>query len=343
MKKKHRKVEGSMRRIILSLLAVIALFSCLEATPFTLTGELRVPDAYVLPNKAVKFQLNNYIRKESSVPGTDFEYKPSGMLQFGIMNRVEIGVMGGDDMYWMHAKVKLVEETVSVPQIAVGVDNIASKAREDSRLIPITDDLFGNPDRVYYEKNSFYAVASKQTVIRGFFGIPELSTVISGGFGRNRFVGQIELTKKLEGIFFSAEFSPNAKMSFITEMDGHNLNLGAKYNFKNFSAKLGYLGLEESLKEDNPNHRLSLGISYLFDKYADARRRPSMPDSQVLPGSSNVTQQQVGQAQSGVPNASANELMEELRKIRESRAESQKVLEDLRKQLLELEKEAAGE
>ncbi|PKN80993.1 MAG: hypothetical protein CVU48_00220 [Candidatus Cloacimonetes bacterium HGW-Cloacimonetes-1] len=332
-----------MKRIVLSLLAVIALFSCLEATPFTLTGELRVPDAYVLPNKAAKFQFNSYIRKEQSTPKTDFEFIPSGMLQVGILNRVELGVMGGDNMYWMHAKVKIVEETVSVPQVAIGVDNIASKARENSRIIPVTDDLYGNPDRCYYEKNSFYAVASKQTVLRGLFGIQELSTVLSAGFGRNRFVGQIPLTKKLEGLFFSAEFSPNAKMTFITEMDGHNINLGAKYNIKNFSVKLGYLGLEESLKDDNPNHRISLGLSYLFDKYADARRRPSMPDSQVGSGSSNVTQQQVGQSQSGVPNASANELMEELRKIRESRAESQKVLEDLRRQLLELEKEAAGE
>ena len=125
-----------MKRIFLSLLAVIAVLGCLEATPFTLTGEMRVPDAYVLPSNAVKLQINNYIRKERSAPSTDFVYKPSFMVQGGVpytQNKLEVGVMGGDNMYWVHAKFKLVEETVSVPQVAFGVDNIASKANATSR------------------------------------------------------------------------------------------------------------------------------------------------------------------------------------------------------------------
>lgn len=330
-----------MKKVILSLVVMVALLSCLDANPFTLVGELRVPDAYVLPNKAAKVQFTSYIRKEQSAPGTDFEPIFLGMLQVGILNRVELGIMGGDDVYLGNVKVKLVEETVTYPQIAIGVDNIFSKVKEDFKKHPVPEGLEGNPDLAFYERNSAYIAFSKQTVLRGFFGIPELSTVVTGGFGRNRFVGQATLPKKLEGVFVGAEFSPFPALAVITEIDGHNLNLGVKYNWNNFSAKLGYLGFEESLKDENPNHRIALGLSYVFDKYADARRRPAMPDSPIASGSGSATQTQIIQSQTSA-SSSANDLFEELKRLRESREQAQKVLEELRQQLRELEKEAGS-
>ncbi len=332
-----------MRKYILSLVALLALFSCLDANPFTLPGELRAPDAYILPNKAAKVQFTSYIRKEKSVSGSDFEAVFLGMLQVGILNRIELGLLGGDDVFFGNVKLKVIEETTSIPQVAIGVDNLFSVVSADVKKDPPTGNLATNPDRYFYERNSLYVAFSKQTVVRGFLGIPELSAVVSGGFGRNRFVGQVVRSKQFEGLFASVEFSPYPGIVTIGEIDGSNINLGVKYTWNNFSAKLGYLGFEESLKSNNPNHRIALGLSYVFDKYADARRRPYLPDSEVsgVPGS--VSQQQIGQGQSQSTGSSANDLLEELKRLRESREQAQKVLEELRRQLQEIEREASGQ
>ncbi len=331
-----------MKKVILSLVAIVALFSCLEANAFTLVGEMRAPDAYILPNKAARIQVTGYMRKEQSNADADFEFVPSGMLQVGVLNRLELGFMGGDDVVLGHLKIKVIEETTGIPQVAVGIDNVFSKVEDDAIANPPSGSLGSNPDRVFYERNSIYVAFSKQTVLRGLFGIPELSAMISGGFGRNRFVGQAEIAEKLQGLFLSAEFSPYPALVFIGEMDGHNLNLGAKYSVDKFQVRLGYLGFEESLKGDSANHRVALGVSYLFDMFGDARKRPVMPDSPVYSAPGTPTQQQVIQQQGGTaPSSSTNDLFEELKRLRESREQAQKVLEELRQQLKDLEQEAS--
>ena len=344
MKITHRKVEGSMKKVILSFVVLAALLSCLDANVFTMTGEMRVPNAYVLPSKAAKIQFINYMRKEESRPGEDFEYVPMGMLQVGGFNRAELGFMGtGDEFFVLHAKVSLVEETVTVPQVAIGVDNILSTIKEDANKYPIGHEMRDNPDRVYWEKNSPYVVFSKQSVISGLFGIPSISTVFNAGFGRNRFIGQVKLTKKMEGVFGSVEFSPMLNLKIITEMDGHNINIGARYDVKNFSFKAGMLGLDESLKSDNPNTRLGLSVAYLFDKYADARKSPYRPGSPLPGGPASPTGEQILKPETTATQSSSNELLEELRRLRESREQAAKVLDELRQQLQDLEKEASGQ
>lgn len=331
-----------MKKVILCLVVMAALFSGLNANPFTLTGELRAPDAYILPNLAAKVQLTSYLRKEESAPDTDFEASVFGMLQVGVLNRIELGLMGGDDIVFGNIKVKLIEETIAYPQVAIGVDNLFSKVATDAVKNPPSGSMADNPDKCYYERNSLYLVASKQMVLRGVLGLPELSAVLSGGFGRNRFVGQVTRSDQFEGFFVSSELSPMPDLYLFGEIDGHNLNLGAKYNWKNFAAKVGYLGAEESWKKDNPNHRFALGISYVYDKHADARRRPDMISSPIQGGAGDATREQIGRS-GGASATSANDLFEELKRLRESREQAQKVLEELRKQLQDLEKEAGSQ
>ncbi|MDD2331913.1 MAG: hypothetical protein PHI68_04580 [Candidatus Cloacimonetes bacterium] len=331
-----------MKKVILSLVVLVALLSCLDANPFTLTGEMRVPDAYVLPYKAAKIQFVNYLRKEESKEDADMEYVPMGLLQVGLFNRLDLGFIGsGDEIFALSAKLKIIDESTAVPQVAIGIDNFLSKVRQDAKDSKPDDDYYDNPDKVFWEKNSAYLVFSKRSVLRGLFGIPEISLILNGGIGRNRFVGQADLPKNLAGVFAGAEFSPFPKLSFIGEMDGHNINLGAKYDIKKFSIKAGMLGFEEAIKSDNSNARIALSVSYLFDKYAAARKEPYVPGSPITGGTYDPTTQQVVQPSTAASQASSNELLEELRRLRESREQAARVLEELRQQLQELEKEAA--
>jgi len=339
-------VEGSMKKVIFGLLVLAISLGVVEAVPFQTIGMLRTPDAYILPHKAAEAQFTSYVRNTHVPTGdSEFEYIPIGMINVGILNRAELGFFYGDEVYFFNVKVKVIEETVSVPQVSVGVDNILSPVREDAAKIIPGEDFYDHPDNSFYERNSPYIVFSKQSVLRGFFGIPAISTILNAGWGQNRFKGQVPRSKRLNGLFVSVEFAPVKNLAVLGEYDGHELNMGVKYTYRNFSAKLGFQAIEDLFKDyaTGENKRIAMSISYLFDKYADARRRPSLPVEGGLPGQQATGVEQVVTPQQSGVQSSADQILEELRKIRESREQAQKVLDELRCELLELEREASGQ
>jgi len=335
-------VEGSMNKVFLSLLVLAVALGVIEAVPFQTIGMLRTPDAYILPNRAAEAQFTSYMRRIGE--GADIEFIPIGMLNVGILNRAELGFFYGDEVHFFNVKVKVIDETVTVPQVSIGVDNIFSPIREDAAKIPAGADFADHPDNSFYERNSLYVVFSKQSVLRGFFGIPEISALLNAGWGQNRFQGQVDRSKRLNGLFASIEFAPIQNMAALGEFDGQDLNMGVKYSYRNFSAKIGYQAIEDLFKDypTGENKRFAFSISYLFDQFAGARRRPTLPIEGGLPGQQQAQVEQVVDPQQGV-QTSADQILEELRRIRESREQAQKVLDELRRELLELEKEAAGQ
>lgn len=320
---------------------MIIAFTALNAVPYTTMGLLRSPDAYVLPNKALEISFTNYLRREASSFGENqsYEYVPMGMANWGLFNRAQIGAWGGDGMGVGNVKVRLIEETSSIPQVSVGMDNLFSKVKEDSKNLVEGDDFFENPDAAFYEKNSPYIVFSKTSVVKGLPKIDVLEAVVSLGVGRNKFVGQIPIAKRFEGVFGSISVQPLKNLTLVVENDGFNLNLGAQYFYKNFTYKVSYVGVEEQ-----ENNRIGLGITWLWDKWADPNQRPQPifevgvgPDKDKKAISSTLVTPPVD------ATSSNNDLLDELRKLREQRESSQKLLEELNKQLKEMETEAGGQ
>ena len=159
-----------MRKVLFSALVMTFLAGVLLAAPFQTLGLLRTPDAYVLPNKAAEILLVGYYRNVTgpSTADTDKWHKfvPYGMLGVGIFDSAEVGLFVGDSVYYLNAKVKLVEETLRMPQIAIGVDNIFSPVNRRRANDPHPGWRFeDHPDKTDYEYYSFYAVTSKQVVI----------------------------------------------------------------------------------------------------------------------------------------------------------------------------------
>lgn len=328
-------MEESMKKIVLSLVVLIVALTALNAVPYSTMGLLRSPDAYVLPNKAAEISFTNYLRRESSSFTKDkpYEYVPMGMINVGILNRIELGGWAGDGLGFANVKVKLIEETPSIPQVSVGVDNIFSPIREDATKLNPGDKYFGNPDNCFYERNSPYLVFSKSSIIKGMPKIDVLETVISVGVGRNKFRGQVPIAKRFEGIFASISVQPVKNLTLVAEDDGFNLNFGAQYFYKNFTFKVSYVGVEEQ-----ENNRIGLGITYLFDKYADPRQRPVLFMDETGTTNGKATSETVLTPQEA--NSSNSDLLEELKKLREQREQAQKVLNELRNQLKEMETEA---
>ena len=384
-KKQHRKVEGSMKKVILCVLALAAMLSLVEAAPFQTLGMLRTPDAYVLPHLAAELLLVGYYR-DVAAPGmpawvaADDDIReswedshkgffPYGMVGVGILNRVELGVFAGDYteedgmVYFMNAKVKVLEETLRIPQVSIGMDNILSPSpKHRMQDLEPGDDFATHPDRDSYEYYSPYLVGSKQFML---FGIPWMYNL---GVGSNRFVGQVSRSRIINGIFTSMELSPIRDLSLLAEYDGEDFNAGIKYSFKNFGIKVAAAAMEDWAKgnEGNgyeDNMRIAVGVSYLFDKYAEAKRRPDlrkyattgeMEGTEIVevgetpiatePGTDVTTTLQTpglvsqGGASYKEVSPEVRDLLKELQTLREERGKAQQALDDLRLWIQELKK-----
>ncbi|HQO17795.1 MAG TPA: hypothetical protein PLJ85_01330 [Candidatus Cloacimonas sp.] len=270
-----------MKKVLLTFIALVTVLGIAQAAPFQTLGMLRTPDAYVLPNKAAEFMLVGYYRntpKLNVADGSSGHIFPYTMIGVGVLDRVELGLFMGDYtpddhlVYFMNAKVKIIEETLRIPQVSVGIDNIFSPVTERIQDIQPNEDFGNHPDAGAYEAYSPYAVASKQAV---FLGIPWM---FNAGIGANRFVGQVARSRYLTGTFLSVEMSPIRDLALQGEFDGQDINVGVKYSYRNYGFKAGFSAVEDWTKDNGyeDNIRVALGVSYLFEKYAEAKRRPDL-------------------------------------------------------------------
>jgi hypothetical protein len=321
-----------MKNTFLLIIAMFIAVTSIYAVPYTTMGFVRTPDAYILPHKAAEITLTNYLRREKNSFGEKnypYEYIPMGMINCGLFNRIEIGAWGGDKVGFANVKVKVIEETNIIPQVSVGADNLFSPVKENA----FKDKKYSNEvDSYFYERNSPYIAFSKTSVLKGMTGIKLIESAFTVGVGRNKFKGQVSISKRFEGIFGTITIKPQQNLAITFENDGFNLNLGAQYTYKKFAFKLSYVGLEEQ-----ENNRIGLAVSYLFDKFADLKHRPNlmMDEDNLNPEESeNVKSMTKGR------DINANkDLLEELNKLREQREQAQKVLDELKNQLKDMEEE----
>lgn len=363
-----------MKKLVLSLVVIAALFGILEAVPFQTLGMLRTPDAYVLPHKAAEFALVGYYR-DVVLPVVADDPSIYFMAGVGLVDRVELGIFLGDKVdddfvYFLNAKVKVLDETLKLPQITVGMDNIFSPVPSSTTSQKPGDDFYNHPDKSAYEAYSPYAVASKQAVL---VGVPWMFNL---GIGANRFAGQASRARVFNGLFTSIEISPFRNFYIQGEYSGHDFNAGIKYAYNNWGVKLGMSAIEDLTKDNGyeDNLRIALGLTYLMDQFAEAKRsngrpnpweyasagfeddqyigQPVATDGTVRPTlpSTGKPVESGGQTVAGVtdtgfeaPGLSSgssasysqvtpeiNELLAELKQLRDQRQKAQKSLDELR-------------
>lgn len=290
-----------MKKVILSVIVLAAVIGMIEAAPFQTMGLLRTPDAYVIPHKSAQLVLAGYYRnveRPSYVDPDKNGLNFYGMLGVGLFDRVQLDFFGGDYVYFLNAKVKLLQETPKIPQIAVGMDNILSPVNrrraqdyrpyyywdpEQEAVIQssLRDSLnlgwIDHPDKTDYEYFSPYLVASKQVVMGG------IDWMFNLGIGANRYIGQVDRSRWFSGLFASVEISPWDNFAVQGEYDGKDFNAGLKYSIKNFGIRLGAEAVEDLAKGSEGNGyennlRIALGLSYLFDRFSDknASIRPDL-------------------------------------------------------------------
>jgi hypothetical protein len=331
---------GNMKKYVFFLILVMAL-TVLQAIPISNLGNIRVPSAYVMPGNMLTISYGSYFAANDwhntfsnatvdSLRNHKYQYNWDGMINFGIANRAEVGFVASEHgVYSANAKLKILEETVRLPAITVGVDNLFSKVPNEAKY---SHGQVGTGDYAHvwepdmYEHNSFYGAITKSSVVRGLGFANYLETVVTLGVGNNRFVGQNEISRKFKGVFVALEVKPSPTWSIIGEMDGYNLNAGLKANYMNFYGQFSILELEQY-----QSLRIGLNVGYNFDKYVTTKR------PNVLFGLEGGQQEYAGRRTVTNPEEvkQGNELLDELRMIREKREQAEKELGEIKKILQE--------
>jgi len=152
------------------------------------------------------------------------------------------------------------------------------------------------------------------------------------------------------------------------EFSGHDFQAGLKYTYKNWGVRLGAQAIEDMFKGKDSdytgNRRVALGISYLFDKYATAKRRPDIMElakgaqaaeepivvvQEPVVTTPGTTEEPVGEVSLGTGSQDigiqtggtgykelspeVKDLLSELRALREEREKAQEALRELREWL----------
>jgi len=317
-----------MRRYAFLFIFLI-LVTIASALPFSQLGDLRSPHAYVMPDKMIIGSITNYMTSNNN--DNKYGYVYGFSLSGNVLDRLDLGIVyAKEDLVMGNFKLKITDEALNMPAISIGMDNVFSKieADDDLEMMSKYPDV---QDPGQYDKNSFFVVASKASVIRGLPFASYLETIISFGWGNNRFVGTTKMAKRFNGLFGSVEASPVPNLYFIGEVDGFDINFGAKYTWKNFNAKAIVKGIDNSTEYNKV--RLGLNVGYAFDKFVSTKQTDpfsafKVDKSKEIAGRRTITTVTDSPKQS-------NELLEELKLIRAKREQAEKELEDIKKILQE--------
>ncbi len=339
------------RNLFFLTVLVLVLAGSLNAVPFTCLGYMKVPTGYVLPHLMGEVSVVGYVgpnvqdySTKTSDTGVevkelnDTQFTYSAAVNYGFFDRVDLGLVYaavGDGMFYANIKAQLIYESETMPAVSIGLDNMFSGFKDSYR----DDDEDTTEDRLDYQfadrddytEYSPYIVLSKATILRGLTVFDQLETVITLGWGQNRFEGNKAISKRLGGMFGAIEFKPFPYLSVVGEMDGYNFNAALNFTYQNYEARVGFYRIEESGKRDP---KLALNLKYTLDvlsevKAAGKNKRYS-PTAEIVPERRGSRVMRKTTESTG-----ENPLLEELEAIRAKRRQAEKELEEIRKVLEE--------
>ena len=300
-----------MRMSLVTCILLIGITGSIYAFPFANYGNVRVPDAYVMPHLMGKVSANNYFYPENDLKSDTYAYNFAGAVNIGLFKFSEIGfVASGDDVYYAQVKARIIGETLSLPDISIGVDNLFSRIPSKS---PSDPDIV---DVANFRKNTAYLAISKTILLSGLPKIGDVPTRLTLGAGSHRFKSSGTLAGQFEGIFGAVQIEPARNFAIITEIDGHNLNTGLEYRYRNFASRLELYRIEEWNRRDP---KIGLTFSYVFDQLVAPEERQGFSPIQTF-------DRQLLEVREGTS-------LDELQRIRRQREKAEEELEEIRRLL----------
>ncbi|MCD4796905.1 MAG: hypothetical protein K8R49_07050 [Candidatus Cloacimonetes bacterium] len=330
------------KQVVFFMVVIMFSTSLLLAIPYTVMGNINIPDAYVLPHKMVDFSYVNYFVSDGVIPWESSdsvrynEYDYAGVIRIGLFDRAEIGIVYTSTAgVFGNLKCRIINETETLPALSVGMLNLFSEIshfeKDELEAVAEKED-YDFTDPVDYIKNSPYIVISKSLVI--ITGIPimdYLETSFHGGMGQRRFQGQGEIVKSFSGLFWGVDIKPSRYWGFDLEFDGQNANFGLNAFIQNFTFRFGMYELEDYLqaKGDESSTKFAINLKYTLDHFSELKASEKRKKT-VAPRTRTRTT-----PNTEIYDGDANPLREELEQIRKRRKQAEKELEEIRKLLQE--------
>lgn len=246
---------------------------CLWAAPyFRDTGLVDIPTGKVIEHGL--FNVGTYFafRSEDELPRDEAALQ----LDFGLFDRVEIGLTSvryNQRVFLLgHLKILLFREAGTVPNVAVGIENIGDPVEN-------IGDKFENGlnDLERYERKSVFLAISKT------FNLPRIHQIHGHiGIGNKRYVEEIGIGEVLNGVFFgiSKDFQPafsRGDLRLSIEVDGRGINTGVRYTARDSGMQV-YAGAEalNAPATDEKEIRYVAGVAWtnraLMKRIQEAKR-----------------------------------------------------------------------
>ncbi len=333
-----------MREKVLLIMSILLCINALIAVPFGTLGNIDVPDGFVMPANQISVNFASYLRDGNLKAGAnaaDYEYNYVIQAKYGLFDRAELGfVYTGDEVFYTNFKFQLVQESFEYPGITLGVDNLFSKVGSDA--VDYEDENYEDwadiPQATTYEKNSFYVAATKSWALRDVKVLGDMQLYVTVGLGVNRFVGQRDLAQDFNGLFGTVEYYPTAvfpknNFSIFAEQSGHAINLGAKYAWNNLALQYSVIEIEEFIKENQDNLKMAFNIQYSLTRWAETKTTKRG----VFEASPERVRTQTQTFEQGGNTGTGSSILDQIRALREAEQKKQTELNDLIKELEELE------
>ncbi len=235
LKRGLRNGEIMKYHIFFGLLLVSAVVHA-GSLPFSHSGVLDCPDAYILQHTEVEIELSASIYSVEDTSGaSNSEFMITGHLDVGLFQYGQIGVSFlGDGGIVGDVKFAVLHEGIMVPAFAIGLENMTGERYIDCFKI----DSAGVEQFYPYDHAqnwSAYGVVSKD--LRYVLGVP---ATVNLGIGIGRFVGIVDSgalgigSSISHGLFGSIVYQPSEVITIALEQDGRDLNLGASYDVNEY-------------------------------------------------------------------------------------------------------------
>jgi len=182
-------------------------------------GVLDMPSGYIMESTVFTVGVSSNL-----YPGGNKEYGMPGKQPTIVekdLRELEIGVREYDPKTFSASiKGRVIKETARWPAIAVGMMNLTTDPNVNSYGENATPYHIDDPQNF-----SYYVVASKYMK-----NIIQLPLTVHVGVGARRFQGEFDVSKHWSGIFGGVEYHLLGEdLSIIAEVDGRDLNVGARY------------------------------------------------------------------------------------------------------------------
>lgn len=326
-----------MKKRVLLLVIILCLFNIvLFSMPYSVLGNINIPDAYVLPHKMVDISYINYFIGDGNITGMEERYDGydfGAALRFGLFDRGELGIVYTNTAgVFGNLKFRVINETETLPAISFGMTNLFSSVANYDKGDSLSYEFTDPQD---YISNSPYLVISKSLVI--ITGIPAmdyLETSFHFGMGQRRFQGKGDLVKDFAGVFWGMDVKPSRYWGFDLEWDSQNINVGLNGFYKNFTLRAGMYELEDFLgiKGDEGSKKYAINLKYTLDKFSELK---AAEKRKKTVGLQQRAMQRVTPRLVDTYDEDSNPLHEELEQIRQRRKQAEKELEEIRKLLQE--------